>query len=1128
MAAKGTQADSISSSTLPWNHDVFLSFRGEDTRETFTHHLYNALVQAGIHTFLDDEELRRGHDISSGLLKAIEESRISIIVFSRNYANSRWCLDELVKILECKRNLGQLVLPIFYDVDPSDVRKQTGSLAEAFASHEKRFVDQMDKVKRWRAALTEAANLSGWDLQNVENEHEGKFIRKIVEEILCKVKYQTSLLAVHPVGIDSRVSDINSLLGIGSDDVRMIGIYGMGGIGKTTLAKAVYNRLLLQFEGHCFLANVREVAGQPNGLVQLQDQLLSELLKKSYPKIGNVDRGKFLIGERLKSKRVLIVLDDLGESNQLDSLAGNRDWFGSGSRIIITTREEDLLKKLNDNEKYEVEQLYPPEDLQLFSWHAFRETKPAEHYAELANGIVRYAEGVPLVLEVLGSYLHKKSMQEWESAFKKLQHVPNNDIQKKLRISFDALSDEDVKGIFLDIACFFIGTDKDYAITILDGCGFFSKVGIRDLISRRLLTINGENGLRMHDVIRDMGREIVREESPKEPGKRSRLWFHKDVCNVLQKHTGTELVEGFILALPELKEIHWNTKSFARMHNLRLLQINHVHLSGDFEHLSEELRWLCWYNCPLEFLPSNLHLENLVALDMQFSNIKELWQDEDVKFLESLEILNLSDSKYLTKTPNFSGLPSLKQLLLEGCTSLREVHTSIGLLDELVYWNLKDCKNLRDLPSSICKLKSLKYLNLTGCSNLEELPEHFGDMENLTGLLANGTAIRQLPSSFGLLKNLENLSLCNRRFPTKSWVSHFLHWVSPRKSPDSNRFLPSTISGLCSLTRLVLCDSNLSDTDIQVDLGSLSSLQELHLARNNFHSLPSCLSKLRKLKVLWFDHCTNLQSLPEFPPNLRSLYARGCISLEKLSNLSNLETSPVFILSDCYKLTEIPGLDSLNSVGVMHMNGCSSLANAFNDSLFKGQSDYGGILLPGSELPSWFSHRTMGSSISFHMPLQSEDRFQGITIGFVYASREERPEMGLPPFAVITSQTNGELWRYSSSNKVSGTREEHLMVWYVTKSYFRHPIKSGDQVEVSVIDILPGKPWQVKKCGFHLKYRPDNDQDQSASGTKDIEGNELMENVHVKRQRDVDLVQTNCDSSNEEAPGKRSKMESDQ
>ena len=170
MAAKGTQADSISSSTPPWNHDVFLSFRGEDTRETFTYQLYNALVQTGIHTFLDDEELRRGHDISSGLLKAIEESRISIIVFSRNYSNSRWCLDELVKILECKRNLGQLVLPIFYDVDPSDVRKQTGSFAEAFASHEKRFVDQMEKVKRWRAALTEAANLSGWDLQNVENE----------------------------------------------------------------------------------------------------------------------------------------------------------------------------------------------------------------------------------------------------------------------------------------------------------------------------------------------------------------------------------------------------------------------------------------------------------------------------------------------------------------------------------------------------------------------------------------------------------------------------------------------------------------------------------------------------------------------------------------------------------------------------------------------------------------------------------------------------------------------------------------------------------------------------------------------------------------------------------------------
>jgi hypothetical protein len=149
-------------------YDVFLSFRGEDTRKTFTDHLYTALVQTGIHTFRDDDELPRGEDISDHLLRAVQESKISIVVFSKGYASSRWCLNELVAILKCKRKKpGQIALPIFYDIDPSDVRKQTGSFAEAFVKHEERFEENL--VKEWRKALEEAGNLSGWNLNDMAN-----------------------------------------------------------------------------------------------------------------------------------------------------------------------------------------------------------------------------------------------------------------------------------------------------------------------------------------------------------------------------------------------------------------------------------------------------------------------------------------------------------------------------------------------------------------------------------------------------------------------------------------------------------------------------------------------------------------------------------------------------------------------------------------------------------------------------------------------------------------------------------------------------------------------------------------------------------------------------------------------
>ena len=151
---------SSSSSTHRWNYDVFLSFRGEDTRYNFTGHLYKALCDQGFNTFIDND-LQRGEEISMELLKAIELSMILIVVFSKNFASSTWCLNELVKIFECRSN-GQLILPIFYKVDPSEIRKQEGEFGNALARYEEKFKDDIEKVQKWRKTLAEAANLSGF------------------------------------------------------------------------------------------------------------------------------------------------------------------------------------------------------------------------------------------------------------------------------------------------------------------------------------------------------------------------------------------------------------------------------------------------------------------------------------------------------------------------------------------------------------------------------------------------------------------------------------------------------------------------------------------------------------------------------------------------------------------------------------------------------------------------------------------------------------------------------------------------------------------------------------------------------------------------------------------------------
>ena len=156
---------SSSSAAARWNYDVFLSFRGEDTRYNFVSHLYEALIQKGIHIFKDDKNLEMGKPNSPDLLKAIEESRFAIVIISKDYAYSAWRLDELAHIIVCKEDKGMTVLPVFLYVNPSDVRMQSGTFAEAFDKHEERV--NKKRVEEWRDALRQVGNLAGWHINNI-------------------------------------------------------------------------------------------------------------------------------------------------------------------------------------------------------------------------------------------------------------------------------------------------------------------------------------------------------------------------------------------------------------------------------------------------------------------------------------------------------------------------------------------------------------------------------------------------------------------------------------------------------------------------------------------------------------------------------------------------------------------------------------------------------------------------------------------------------------------------------------------------------------------------------------------------------------------------------------------------
>ncbi|XP_028773808.1 TMV resistance protein N-like [Neltuma alba] len=931
-------SSSSSGSTKRRKYHVFLSFRGEDTRKNFSDHLYAALKRKGLKTFRDEEELERGESINPSLVQAIEESRSAIVVLSPNYASSTWCLDELQKILQLKEETSFQVFPIFYGVDPSDVRKQKGSFAEAFRKHEERFTENKRKVQKWRDALEKVATLSGWDSKD---RYETEFIESIAEEMGSKLLDKSASGHGKLIGIEPKLDELKSIVARESKGIGFIGIWGTGGVGKTTLARAFYERKRehKNFEIHCFLDNIRE-AWEKEGLISLPRKLLSSLEKKSM-EVADFYEGMGLIKRKLTDKKILLVLDDVSDIRQLENLAPKQGWFSEGSIIIITTRDRHLLSSHGVSAVYEFKLLSDNESLELFLEKAFKEEHPNEDYLKLARTVIKYAGGLPLVLTVLGSSLCKRTIVEWKDELAKFKKVPPKDILKILQVSFDGLDDQE-KTIFLDIACFFNGMDKDHVIQILETLekDLHPETGINVLIKRSLIT-NYEGHLWVHEILQDMGKYIVYQESPYDAGKRSRILSLEDANHVLKRNKGTEATRGMALTLEKSCDAFWDPEAFSKMSNLRLLIISsrsHVsHCQLNLPHglktLSSELKVIEWVGYPLFYLPSQPQLHELVVLKMQHSKLKELWRGTQP--LPSLKSLDLSHSKYLIKTPNFDGIPHLEKLILEGCSNLVKIHQSLGQHKKLVIVDLKDCKEVKTLPEKF-EMNSLETFILSGCSKVRKLPEFGKDMACLSKLDLEKTALAKLPQSLGNLIGLVELNLTNCKklvcLPCSvsklkalkvikisecsklSWLPESLNenealeqlhlsgiaiqglsfsdynsetqssssWscLSLLQRPSSSKkfLLPPSLSLLSEL-HLDFC--KLHDGSLPDVMNELSSLQVLNLSGNNFIDVPSGLIfNLSKLRAIALAYCPRLQSWPQFPSNLSFIIANGCSSMK--------------------------------------------------------------------------------------------------------------------------------------------------------------------------------------------------------------------------------------------------------
>ncbi|KAJ9554661.1 hypothetical protein OSB04_018706 [Centaurea solstitialis] len=847
-----------SSSSQSWEYDVFLSFRGEDTRNTFVDHLYYALHQRGIHTYKDDEKLPRGEAIGPSLFKAIEESQMAVIVFSENYAGSSWCLQELAHIMKCKDERRQIVIPIFYHVDPSDLRNQKRKYAEAFAKYE----SDNKNVESWRKALVDAGNLSGYVANR--STREAEFIKQIVDTISNGWCAPISSNDKDLIGIESRLQDLKSKMEMVSDGVLMVGIWGLGGGGKTTLASSLYHEISCKFDGSCFIKDVREKSSK-DGLEKLQKEILSLVLKlKTEEVIGDVGR---LIQRRFQHKKVLMVLDDVDHLDQLKELAGSNAWFGKGSRILITTRDNFLLTAHKVNAVYNISLLNDEEAIKLFNKHAFLEHGTVEDYKMLSKKVVSYVGGHPLALIVLGSFLRGRNMSEWKSALARLKDIPESGIVERLKISFDGLKPME-KELFLDIAW------------------------VEVLIEKALITVSKAGKFEMHDLIEEMGHYIVRGENPKNPELHSRVWQWKDIAKMDTRKENDSVKALKVWFFPD-RDIP--------LSSLPLVIGN-----------MKKLRWFYLVRYPAISFSREFQPTELCYLRLEESLVEKLW--EGYKHLPNLKVLNLAYSRKLIRTPNFDGLPCLERMTLEYCTSLKEIHPSIGYHERLISLDMANCTSLELFPP-IFRMKKLKSLLLTGCSKLCKFPEIQTNMDNLVELHLRRSGIEVVPSSIGkfctnltsldlsdcehlesiegnfhLLKHLEELYLqgCGqlKNMPVEGLfdVECCLQQLSLSLASFKN-FQQGAVNELLGfprlLTRLSLSFCRLVDGDISsVSFEELSNLQALELSCNRFLRLHSSLSQLPRLKYLNLSYCHDLVELPDLPSSIAVLVAYKCESLK--------------------------------------------------------------------------------------------------------------------------------------------------------------------------------------------------------------------------------------------------------
>ncbi|KAL8254296.1 hypothetical protein R6Q59_032517 [Mikania micrantha] len=594
----------------------------------------------------------------------------------------------------------------------------------------------------------------------------------------------------------------------------------------------------------------------------------------------------------------------------------------------------------------------------------------------------------------------------------------------------------------------------------------------------------------MHQLLQDMGRDIVRQESPMKPWKRSILWHHEECLDVLQNRQGTTIIQGLFLdmrtskneisegsssvniqnsrcrSFPLFKWVHmmlsfiwwlfswflgmsslfyktkgdFETLALSEMLNLRLLQLNYVQLSGSYKNFPQCLRLLCMHGFPLSYIPTDIQMENMVALDMSNSKLQQLWKKP--KLLRSLKFFNLSCCRELVSIGHFSGFPLLERLTLARCTSLVEVCESVGAsCQKLEVLDLTECNKLKELPRSISKLKNLKSLLIDGCSNLGEFPCEIKDMRSLEVLKADSINIESNVSSSAIVEAL------------------------PRSLKTVLISLPS------SLVYLSLKNNKLSNEFFPKDFSSLSMLKKLDLDGNPIDSLPDCVRSLIRLDYLNLNDCQRLKTVLSAPNTLKRISTYNCFSLEQITfhpeksallEIDYYDSNSLTEIQDKFKLQVLAEINeevlhSLGWIDIEYLNdykvamadcdGCYHFTGKMLPAQMLYEHGIFSTYLEGQDVPKWFTHRSNGSSVTLHSS-RTNGKIRGINLCIVSAI-SSLAEVG--PYRIeIRNLTKNCSWTYQPLIYIIPEANEEVIVWLSHWMFGNNEFEDGDDVSVHV------------------------------------------------------------------------------